>query len=77
MRYGGKYGGNKLQYKFDIDNTLATVPNYVIVDPAIVIQPEPTTFDINSTRFLNAIDLYEVPDEGDKYLKFPKYGVFS
>jgi len=77
VRYGGKYGGNKLQYKFDIDNTLATVPNYVIVDPAVAVQPAPTTFDVNSTRFVNAIDLYEVPDEGDKYLKFPKYGVFS
>ena len=77
VRYGTRYGGNKLIYNFNLEDGLATVPNYNIIDPFAVYEPNPTTFDNNTTRFLNAVDIYQLPDEGDKYLKFPKIGVFS
>lgn len=35
------------------------------------------TFDKSSTKFLNNIDTYTIPLQGDKYLKFPKTGVFT
>ena len=36
-----------------------------------------TTFDNNSTRFFNYRDSYSVPEQGDKYIKFAKTGVFT
>lgn len=77
IRYGSKYGGNKIWYS--VSNIIApmTVPDWKIIQPAVVNPPAPTTFDSNTTRFLNAVDTYQAPEIGDKYLKFPKIGVFS
>lgn len=36
-----------------------------------------TTFDVDSTRFLSNRDMPVVPEEGDKYIKFVKIGVFT
>lgn len=36
-----------------------------------------TTFDANSTRFVENYDGYADPEQGDKYLKFPKTRVFK
>lgn len=77
VRFGTRYGGNKLVYLYNTDDTLATVPTFMIIDPGTVVEAAPTTFDSNTTRFLNAVDIYSQPYEGDKYLKFPKIGVFS
>lgn len=77
IRYGGKYGGNKILYSVANIVPPYTVPNWQIIEPATIQEPNPTTFDENSTRFLNAIDVYQAPEEGDRYLKFPKTGIFS
>ena len=54
-----------------------TVPNYKQSFNA-VLQPRPrTTFDYNNTQFINNVDNYTLPFSGDKYLKFPKIGVFT
>ena len=37
----------------------------------------PTTFDSSATNFINNVDTYTMPLTGDKYLKFPKIGVFT
>ena len=36
-----------------------------------------TTFDGNGTRFLSYRDKYRDPESGDKYIKFPRIGVFE
>ena len=77
VRYGAKYGGNKMLYSLDNIIDPQTVPPYAIVDPEPIRSLPQTTFDSDTTRFLNAIDMYKLPEDGDKYLRFPKIGVFS
>ena len=76
-RYGSKYGGNKMKYDLASVGDVIVDPYYTIINPPPLSNGIATTFDSNSTRFVNAIDIYQLPDEGDKYLKFPKIGVFS
>ena len=76
-RYGAKYGGNKMKYDLASIGDVYFDPYYKIIDPPPLSNGIATTFDSRSTRFVNAIDTYQLPDEGDKYLKFPKIGVFS
>jgi hypothetical protein len=77
VRYGSKYGGNLIRYSVSSQIPPKTVPDYAILDTGVVEIVDGTTFDSNSTRFLNGVDSYQLPDSGDKYLKFPKTGVFS
>lgn len=44
---------------------------------ALSISVGETSFDRGYTRFVGAVDKYQVPDENDKYLKFPKLGAFT
>jgi hypothetical protein len=70
--YGGKivrYGPN---IKFDVGET---VPSYrIIKDQLTGIE---TIFDGGSTRFVENISVYQAPDEGDKYLVFPRVNIFA
>lgn len=77
VRFGSQYGGNKLIYNFNLEDGLATVPNFNIINPFAVFEPIPTTFDQNTTRFLNAVDIYQLPDAGDRYLKFPSINIMD
>jgi len=36
----------------------------------------PAVFDGNSTRFFADVDVFAQQDDGDKYIKFPRVGVF-
>jgi hypothetical protein len=74
VNYGAKYGGNRITYTYDAGQT---VPAYVKPSSVVVSDVHPTTFDGNSTRFLANTDPYQTPLANDKYLKFPKIGVFS
>jgi Putative Ig domain len=52
-----------------------SLPEYSLLDllpPATL-----TKFDSNGTNFINNRDTYAGPSKGDKYLKFPKTGVFK
>lgn len=73
---GAKYGGKIVKYgpliKFDIGET---VPSYEIV--AVKTEGIATIFDGGTTRFVDNVSTYQVPDEGDKYLVFPRVNIFT
>lgn len=76
VRSGAAYGGKIVRYgpniRFDIGET---VPSYtVIITPTKGIE---TIFDGGSTRFAENISIYQAPDEGDKYLMFPRVNIFA
>lgn len=74
---GEKYGGNLIRYSIENQIPPKTVPDYAILDTEFTPVILGTTFDGATTRFLAGVDNYQLPDEGDKYLKFPKIGVFG
>ena len=53
-----------------------TVPAYSPVTPTTALNLGKTTFDGQGTRFANNRDTYVEPGTLDKYIKFPKTGVF-
>jgi hypothetical protein len=78
VKFGSRYGGNQLYLDPNTVSSPYTEEYYTIIDdPVVVEEGDPTTFDQGTTRFRNNVDIYEQPDTGDKYLKFPKTGVFS
>jgi hypothetical protein len=52
-----------------------SVPDYSLIPQQI--RTTYTTFDGNGTRFYDNRDEYVVPEQGDKYIKFTKIGVFT
>jgi hypothetical protein len=76
VRYGAKFGGNTMILNMASVISPLTVPHYTILLNNSE-QPIPTTFDNNTTRFLNAVDTYQTPETGDTFLKFPKAGIFA
>ena len=73
---GQSYGGSVLTYS----STIAkgnTVPEYIATATQNKPSFEKTTFDGNGTKFLQFRDEYAPPEINDKYLKFPKIGVFT
>jgi hypothetical protein len=52
-----------------------TLPNYSIIPQEIRVIS--TIFDGGGTRFASYRDQYIVPEQGDKYIKFTKTGVFT
>lgn len=76
INYGTKYGGKVVKLgpyiNFDIGET---VPSYKIV--AAKQDGGATIFDGGSTRFVDNISVYQEPDEGDKYLVFPRVHILS
>jgi len=74
VRNGFSYGGTNIYF----DRTVKagnTVPNYSILTQKI--RTTYTKFDLNGTRFFNNRDSFVVPEQGDKYIKFAKNGVFT
>lgn len=70
---GFKYGGYLLKYgPAPVD--AQTVPGYAIVEE--LIERDETTFDETQTRFIDNITTYEEPDQGDKYLAFPRNNIW-
>jgi hypothetical protein len=54
-----------------------TVPKYKQSYNRVYKARSITTFDKLSTEFINNVDTYTVPLQNDKYLKYPKIGVFT
>jgi hypothetical protein len=76
IRNGSEYGGYLLRYGPNIiyyDNE--TVPRYRKYSP--VLESIETTFDERATRFIESISVYQEPDEGDKYLAFPRVNIWA
>ena len=74
VRNGFTYGGTNIYFD-PVVKSGKTVPNYSIVPQQI--RTIYTTFDQNGTRFHDNRDSYVVPEQGDKYIKFTKIGVFT
>ena len=76
---GTLHGGKDIKYSADnmlrLGHTVPYFKNVLNVgDQATLI---PTTFDIKHTRFINNVDQYQLPLDGDAYLKFPQKGIFQ
>ena len=74
VRNGFNHGETNIYYDPVVKNN-RNIPNYSIIPQQINIIA--TTFDGNGTKFLNYRDSYSVPEQGDKYIKFTKIGVFT
>ena len=73
---GATYGGYILKFGPNIIYSQnETVPRYRIFDEN-ELNVE-TTFDDRDTRFIDSISVYEEPDEGDKYLAFPRENIWA
>ena len=74
VRNGFTHGATNIYYD-PLVKTNKTIPNYSIIPQQIKIIA--TIFDGNGTKFLSYRDSYSVPEQGDKYIKFAKNGVFT
>lgn len=77
VRFGSKYGGNRIKYDQSTIVDLTSVPNYTIIEIDEIVEPQETTFDGNNTKFVNNVDGYLQPFQENSYLKFPKRTVFT
>jgi hypothetical protein len=73
IRNGYTHGGVNVYYD-PIVKTNNTVPNYSEIPQQI--KTTSTIFDGNGTLFYDYRDTYVVPEQGNKYLKFPRVNVF-
>jgi hypothetical protein len=71
---GYTYGGTNIYFD-PVVKSKKNIPNYSIIRQQI--DTSSTKFDGGGTRFLNYRDSYVVPEQGDKYIKFAKNGVFT
>jgi hypothetical protein len=71
---GYNYGGTNIYFD-PVVKTKKNVPNYSIMRQQI--DTSSTKFDGSGTRFLDYRDSRVVPEQGDKYIKFAKTGVFT
>ena len=74
VRNGFTYGGTNIYYD-PVIKPGNLIPNYSIIQQQIIT--ESTKFDGGGTRFYDNRDQYALPEEGDKYIKFTKSGVFT
>jgi hypothetical protein len=74
VRNGFTHGATNIYYD-PIVKTGKNIPNYSIIPQQIRVVT--TRFDGNGTKFLDYRDTYSVPEQGDKYIKFAKNGVFT
>ena len=72
--YGDTYGGTSIYYDPTI-KPYQEFPSYSIIPRELTFNP--TIFDGNGTKFLSYRDLPIAPEDGDKYIKFAKLGVFT
>jgi hypothetical protein len=74
VRNGFTHGGVNVYYD-PVVKTNNTVPNYSEIPQEI--KTTSTVFDGNGTLFYDFRDNYVVPEQGNKYLKFPRVNVFQ
>ena len=73
VRNGFTHGGVNVYYD-PVIKTNNTVPNYSEIPQQVKVTS--TIFDGNGTLFYDYRDSYVVPEQGNKYLKFPRVNVF-
>jgi hypothetical protein len=73
VRNGYTHGGVNVYYD-PVTKTNNTVPNYSKIPQQI--KTTSTIFDGNGTLFYDHRDTYVVPEQGNKYLVFPRVNVF-
>ena len=71
----GSYQNNTVAYYNPILGVGNSVPSYNIVATLLNSTSDYTKFDHNGTRFINNRDVYNDPESGDSWLKFPKTNV--
>jgi hypothetical protein len=74
VRNGQTYGATNVYYD-PVVKTGNNFANYSIIPQQVLTVS--TVFDGNGTRFFDYRDQYTLPEAGDKYIKFTKYGVFT
>jgi hypothetical protein len=74
VRNGFTYGDTNIYFD-PVVKSGKSVPDYSKIPQQI--RTTYTTFDGNGTRFYDNRDEYVVPEQGDKYIKFTKIGVFT
>ena len=74
VREGDTYRDSHIYFD-PIVKTGSTVPNFSLIPQTI--NSTYTTWDGNGTRFYNYRDKPVVPEQGDKYIKYTKTGVFT
>lgn len=80
-----QFNFNHIRFEFDryqLDNSQSqnyrtSTNSYVSGSHLTTMDGGSTIFDSNSTKILENLEYYRDPGEGDKYLKFPKSGVFK
>jgi Putative Ig domain len=77
VRFGNKAGKNYQYSSSSVGISGQTVPKYSYLPVSYVQIGTPTTFDNKKTLFINNKDQYTTPFTNDKYIKFPKIGVFN
>lgn len=76
IKNGVTYGGYILKFGPNIMfSENETVPRYSIYNS--VEKAVETTFDNEDTKFVDSISIYEEPDEGDKYLAYPRRNIWA
>jgi hypothetical protein len=74
VRNGFTHGSTNIYFDPSVKSG-KTIPNYSIIPQQI--NTINTRFDGGGTKFLTYRDSYSVPEQGDKYIKFAKNGVFT
>lgn len=74
VRNGSNYGGTNIYYDPTVQPN-KTIPSWQAIPQQI--STVYTTFDGNGTRFFNNKDSYANPGQGDKYISYPRIGVFT
>jgi hypothetical protein len=75
VKRGQTYGGATLMLANDPYPTGSTELNYIRINTRL--SSRITKFDGGSTKFVDYRDLYVDPGRGDKYVIYPKLGVFE
>lgn len=73
----GRTYGTAVMYYATPTRAGQTVPSYQVYRLSKDAIKNPTTFNAGTTRFFNNRDTYYVPNDQDKYLKFPQTGAFN
>jgi hypothetical protein len=74
---GGTTRGQSIVFYDPTLHVNRSVPEYIPVTYQTGVVQTFTKFDNNGTKFFNHRDTYSVPESNNKYLKFPKIGVFK
>jgi hypothetical protein len=75
----GQSRGDTIMFYDPVLKNGRSVPEFSLLDTDRGVRTVFTKFDNNGTKFFNNSKryIYQAPQQNNKYLKFPKYGVFK